>query len=475
MKVSNKFLTSVGMIALAGAMTGCTSLQSQMASYDGEIRACVEDGHWNAANRVIDNAQFKCEPYEMKDVEAWRKRERVGLKLAFAKSLTALVSEANTHYSQGDLLEGDKVRQKLKDRYFGGRDETESKDETVFSKLLRQDKGLDSGVPEELAPCLELAWINMLSDRNIARMIMAYNAFAKRIETIDVQGRKKSIKELDSIREGFKKVDKWKDKIDLFMEKLADPEIARWAPTDRSTYAQSIKKMEAVRGKVADSYKVKRWNTRVFDRKEEYKEIAGLKAVKDYEKAMQVLQSHDLIVRPTGLPGCIDFDDPAERTKVASGGLDSYMVKKLFASGLPGPRHVRRDARHGVLATLIVGRTIVDDLSNKRKLREAVRVAQLQARAEFVRYMNTEVSSETTKKESEEDDQFHSSFSSIMSSRAKADVSNLVLLAKGIYNDDVVVILGWREPALGNVTVVSPQKVDGEQNVEVSSSIGAYL
>lgn len=474
MKVGNSLLASTGLAVIVGVMTGCTSLQSQMGEYDSEIRAYAEDGRWNAANRVIDHAQFKCEPYEMKDVEDWRKRERMGLKLAFAKSLTAIVSEANAHYSQGDLSEGDKVRQKLKDRYFGGREEGDSENETIFSKLFKQDKSLDTGVPEELAPCLELAWINMLSDRNIARMIIAYNGFAKRIETNDVQGRKKSIKELDSIAEGFKKVGKWKDKIDLFMEKLADPEVARWAPTDRSTYAQSIKKMEAIRAKVAGSYNVKRWNTRVFDRKQEYQEIAGLIASEDYEKAMQMLQSHDLIVSPPDLPGCVDFDDQAERTKVASDKLSNYKAKKLFAD-LAGLRYVRRDARRGVLSTLIVGRTIVGDLSNKRKLREAVRVAQLQARAEFVRYMSTEVLSETTKKESEEDEQFHSSYSSVTSSRAKADVSNLVLLAKGICNDDVVVILGWRDPALGNVTVVSPQKVDGEQNIEVSPAFGAYL
>lgn len=475
MKTSQMLLSALGMVAVVCTMTGCASLQSQMGSYDSEIRACVEDGRWNAANRVIDHAQFKCEPNEMKDVEAWRKRERMSLKLAFAKSLNSMVSEANSHYSKGDIPTGDKVRQKLKDRYFGVQDENEAETGTVFSKLLKQDKGVDTGVPEELTPCLELAWINMLSDRNIARMIIAYNGFDKRIGTIDIQGGKKSIKELDSIAEGFKKVGKWKDKIDLFMEKLADPEIARWAPTDRSTYAQSIKKMEVVRNKVADRYKVKRWNTRVLDRKAEYKTIADLTAAKNYEQAMQILQTHDLLLKPIGLSECMDLDDVAERTKAASGELGSYMVKKLFSSDLSGVRYVRRTARNGVLSTLIVGRTIVDDLSSKRKLREAVRVAQLQARSEFVRYMNTTVSAETSSAKSLEDDEFHSSVKAVMTAKAKADVSNLVLLAKGIYNDDIVVILGWREPGLGNVTVVSPQKVDGEQNVEVSSSFGAYL
>ena len=477
-----KVVSKLGLIQISSAillccgMSACTSLQSQMSSYDSEIKACAEDGRWNAANRVIDHAQFKCEPYEMKDVEAWRKRERMGLRLAFAKSLTAIVSEANTHYSQGNLTEGDKVRLKLKDRYFGGRTEGDSDNETMFSKLFKQDKSLDTGVPEELAPCLELAWINMLSDRNIARMIIAYNGLAKRIEAIDVQGRKKSIKELDSIREGFKKVGKWKDKIDLFMEKLADPEIARWAPTDRSTYAQFIKKMESVRGKVADSYKVKRWNTCVFDRKEEYKEISELTAAGDYAKGMQILKSHDLLLSPIGLPGCVDFDDVTQRTKVVNGELSNYKLMEILNSGTNPRVDKRFDPRSGrLLSALIYACTIVDDPSDKRQRRAAVRVAQLQAQKYFVEDMEITVSSEMTKKESEEDDQFHSSFSSIVSSSAKADLSNLVLLVSGIYNDYVIVILGWRDPALGNVPVALPKKVDGELNIDVSSSFGAYL
>ena len=93
MKVGNSLLASTGLAVIVGVMTGCTSLQSQMGEYDSEIRAYAEDGRWNAANRVIDHAQFKCEPYEMKDVEDWRKRERMGLKLAFA--ITSLFTKGN--------------------------------------------------------------------------------------------------------------------------------------------------------------------------------------------------------------------------------------------------------------------------------------------------------------------------------------------------------------------------------------------
>lgn len=475
MKFGRFVVVSVGAAAVAGSVTGCASLQDQMGSYDSEVRSCMADGRWNAANRVIDHAQFKCEPYEMKDVEDWRKRERMSLKLAFAKSLTPLISEANSHYSKGDISGGDKVRQKMKSRYFGSCDEAESESGTLLSKFLKQDRDSDTGVPEALSPCLELAWVNMLSDRNIARMTVAYNGLAKKTEAIDVQGRKTSIKELDAIAEGLRKVGKWKDKIDLFMERLADPETSRWAPTDRSTYAQSIKKMEKVRDRTADLYKVKNWNTRVHDRRLEYGEIAGLTASGNYEEAMRLLQSHDLLLKPAGLPGCVDFDDLSERTKAASGELGRRMLMKILGSDLSGVRYVRRSAGSGAISTLIVGRAIVDDRSSKRKLREAVRVAQLQARSEFVRYMSTEVSDETTRRESEDDEQSHSSFSSVTSSRAKADVSNLVLLAKGICNDDVVVILGWRDPGLGNVSVVSPKKAEGGQDVEVSPSFGAYL
>ena len=124
-----------------------------------------------------------------------------------------------------------------------------------------------------------------------------------------------------------------------------------------------------------------------------------------------------------------------------------YMARKMLDSDDSGVGYVRRAARSGVLSALVVGRAIVDDPPNKRKLREAVRVAQMQARSEFVRWS--------------------------ASSRVKVD--DPVLLAHGVHNDHVVVILGWRDPELGNVTVVSPQKVDGEQNIEVSPSLGAYL
>lgn len=473
MKIQNTMFAILCLAVAVGSMTGCASLQSQMGSYDREIRSCMEDGRWNAASRVITHAQFDCEPHEMGEVEAWRNREHVCLKLVFAKSLVPMVAEANAHYSKGDILAGDKIRQKMKDRYFGGNYEMDKGREGVFESLMLHDADREVGLPEELVQCFDLAQNNMLSDRTVARMIRAYNGLTNRINAIDVKGRKKSVEELNSIDEGFKEIDKWKDEIDLFMGKLADPEISRWAYTDKSTYAQSIGKMEAVRRKVRDAYEIKHWNTRVLDRKAEYKSIIGMIEDGKYEQAMQMLQKHDPLFRPVGLAECVDFDDSAERARAASGELSIYMVKKLFSD--PQDVHIRYAPRNGVLSALIVGRTIVDDLLNKKELREAVRVARLQAESAFARHRNTEVFDKKMQEGCEDDERSHSSFSSETQSRAQAEVSNFVLLAKGIHNDEVVVIMGWRNPCLGNVTGSIPRSVAGEQNLDVSSSFGAYL
>ena len=71
------------MMAVACSMTACTSLQSQMNSYDSDICSQMDDGHWSAAKRIIETAQFKCEPSEQADVDAWRTREHLKMKNTF--------------------------------------------------------------------------------------------------------------------------------------------------------------------------------------------------------------------------------------------------------------------------------------------------------------------------------------------------------------------------------------------------------
>ena len=465
-----------GMVFLCCVMTACTSLQSQMASYDGAIRLNMERGKWNAAEHLIRTASFQIEPYEQDDVLAWRKREFMLLKSAFMKNLMSTVVEANSCYSKGAFADGDKIRQSLRDRYFGGqRDSGKDDSETRLEEWLTQDGGSETGVPEILAPCLQLAWVNMLSDRNIARMSVAFSGYLKRIDEIDVNGGKEAIKKFDVIAEGFRKINKWKDKIDLFMEMLADPETARWAPVDRSTYAQSIKSMEAIRSLVAVKYKVKRWNTRVNDRRHDYEKVAQLTATKDYGAAMRILSSHDQIIKPMGVEGVLEFDDQAERSRVASEGLGEAVVRQIFESGLSGVQYHRRTAQRSMISMLIVGRTPIDDKSNKRKLREAGRVAQMQARAEFVRYMNTSVASIAEMRQHESDGLSHEEFNSVNKEDAQAEVSNLVVLATGVDGDEVVIILGWRTPDIGTITPAPMRRVAGERNLTISPSVGAYL
>ena len=52
-------------------------------------------------------------------------------------------------------------------------------------------------------------------------------------------------------------------------------------------------------------------------------------AAHDYDGAMQVLSSHDWIIQPVGLEGALDFDDQAERVKIASSGLGEYQARQI--------------------------------------------------------------------------------------------------------------------------------------------------
>ena len=468
----SKIVAIATMVAVACSMTACTSLQSQMNSYDSDIRSQMNDGHWNSAKRIIDTAQFKCEPTEQTEVDAWRKREHIQMKNAFAKTLQPTVDKARELYLGGSFAEGEKVRQSLKERFYGNQGGSEPV--KLLSLKLFDAGGAESGIPECLAPCVELAWVQMLSDRNIARMITAYKGYYKQAAGIDVNGGKKSIKQFDAIAAGYKKVEKWKDKIDLFMEKLADPETRRWTPIDRSQYALVIKKMEAARDEFLKVYRTKRWNTRVLDRKQDYKRVAEMTAAHDYDAAMQVLSSHDWIIQPVGLDGALDFDDQAERAKIASSGLGEYQARQI-AKLDAGVRYHRYDVRRSMIAALVVGRAHVDDIRDRRKLREAGRVAQMQARSEFVRYLGTSISAVTQKTASEVDDVFHQSFSSENKEKAEAEVSNLVVLATGVDGEDVVIVLGWRDPDLGMITPAPMHRVEGAGNFTVSPSVGAYL
>ena len=458
--------TFFGMAVLCSMITACASLDSQMSSYDSEVRSNIEKERWNAAERVIRTAEFKCEPNEQPEVTTWRRRENILLKSMFMKSLTNTVAEAKACYARGAFGEGDQVRQTLRDKYFGGQVEPVKGD---------PDKGRDTGIPDALVPCVKLAWMNILSDRNIARMSATYSELDKRVDGIDVNGRKESIDKLDAIAMEFEATERLKDKIKLFMEMLAEPETMLWAPIDRSTYSRSIKKMEKMRSEFTKKYNVQRWNTRVIDRRLDYERLAQLTAAKDYNAAMRLLASHDLIVKPKGLEGALDFNDPAERARIASEGLGEAFVKQIFETRLSGVRYPRRSEGRGLVSALIVGRTYVEDKGNRRKLREAGRVAQLQARAEFVRFLKSSIKYRGDEEVKLVNDEASESHQFRTSEEAEAEVSNLIVLATGIDGDEVVFILGWRDPRIGTISPAPMHRVTGEQNLTVSSSVGAYL
>ena len=469
-----KVMPALQVVTVAGLsciLAACTSLQSQMNSFDGDMRSCAGREQWHSAYKVVTGAQFECEPHEEPQIEEWRKAEIVQLKALFSRSLQSTVNEANSYYSKGDLANGDKVRQGLKEKYFGGKVNDE------VARMLPQwvaGGNAESGIPECLTPCMELALVQMLSDRNLSRMIRAFRGYIKRIEGIDVNGGKKSIKEFDGIADSFKKVFRWKDKVDLFMKKLADGDTPRWSAIDRSTYALQIGKMEAVRNQLLVAYRTKRWNTRVADRKADYAKIAKYNAIKDYRSAIQLMNSHDVIIMPTGLVGAVDFDDQAERAAVASGGLVTEIVKGLFESRQTGVLCPRK-SRKGIYSVLVIGRApIKGDKSIKKNLRDAERSAQMQAWSEFAQFIETSIEVESSKI-SLEDGRSDERFKSVSRARSKADVSNLVTIATGVDGDEVVMILGWRDPEAGNITPSPMCRMSGFENFILSPSVGAYL
>jgi hypothetical protein len=214
-----------------------------------------------------------------------------------------------------------------------------------------------------------------------------------------------------------------------------------------------------------------------MDRKKDYEEVSQLSNSKNFNAAMRILSSHDWIIKPTGLEGTLELDDMAERAKVASEGLGDAIIKQIFNSGLQGVQYHRKDPRRSILSMFIVGRTYVEDTKNRRKLREAGRVAQMMARAEFVRYLNTAIEASAESRMTEEDEVFHNSFKSITRERAQAEVSNLTVLATGVdyEKSEVVFILGWRNPDMGMITPIPMRRVEGEKNLTISPSVGAYL
>ena len=89
--------------------------------------------------------------------------------------------------------------------------------------------------------------------------------------------------------------------------------------------------------------------------------------------------------------------------------------------------------------------------------------------------MNTSIAASSESSVNLEDDKAHESFQDVTKERAQAEVSNLVVLATGVDGDEVVVILGWRDPEIGMITPAPMRRVPGDKNFTVSPSVGAYL
>lgn len=453
-----------GVVVMVGSllMTACQSLQSQMSDYDGEIRSHIKDGEWNAAFNLAMNAEFDCKPHEKPLIASWRNKEVLNLKSSFSKVLSVTVKKARSEYESGDLAAGDLIRETLKDHCYGGNTGA------VSGKS-------DAGLPACLEPCVTLAKQEMLSDRTLARMTATFNELSEETMKVDEKGRKASLRELEAILQKFYAADELKSSVSSFLTALNKGDVPKWSATDKDSYKGCVDRMRDVRKRFVSGFLARRWNIQVYDRKLDYCQVEELTAAEKYADAIRLLAVQEPIFKPRNVSGTADFDDQAERTRVVSGALSQYMVRQLFGSGMSGVQHFRRDGKT-LYSVLVVARAqISGDPNVKRNFRMASRLAQVQARTEFINFLKSSISTESKLElcsSSETGDK--SDYSEVSVVKAEEEVSNLILVALGRDGDECVVILGWRDPRGGSIAPAQMTTIPGME-LTISPTVGDYL
>ena len=452
---TNRLAAIAAVCGLSCLFTACASLQGRMDHYDAKIQSKMRGGNWNEAKRIIETADFGEYSVERTAIENWRRREDRLLKHGFAKHLQPKVDAARDLYMRGAFNEGDKCRDWLNDE--------------------------QSGIPEALHPCIDLARSQMSSDRALAEMTMAYTGYRDEVEQIDVNDGKEAVRRLEAIDMKREEVEGKTAEVARFKEALAAAVSQRWAPMDAVQYEDKARPMEKARGEFTALYNTRWWNASVLDRKNDYRRVKELIASGKCEEAKRLFMSLAWLIPPEGLQDGIEFDDLAERARIVGKGIGDMVVQEIVDSGLPGVHYPHRDARRRVISVLVVGRAPVGRGADQRQRREAGRAARLQASAEFARFLNASVQSKSQMSVSETDGEMHGNFNTATRESTEAKVSNLIVVATGLHrtqagDDEVVYILGWRDASYGGT--IAPEKMirdDGSANLFISPSIGAYL
>ena len=424
-----------------------------------EIKNLANAGHWRQAEDLT-NIQFK-DYYA--SLNNWRAREQRALRHRFANSLQIYAISAYELYQNGNESKGNEIRAEMEQKYNG----SDNADEIV-SKVLE--------------PCLKLVMAQMDSLNAIATMKNGFQNLIGQVEEINVNDGKDALMKLNEISTEFKKYEKLSSITYTFMNMLKKEDNAGWAPINSKTYSDTfIRPMELVKKEVVEKYRLKRWYVRVIDRRADYAEVEKLLRSGDLNEAYQILKKHEPLLPPEELKNANVFDDQSEREKVLSGPLGESIVKGIFdnktSSGVRGVRRIMPG--NSIYSLLAVGRVEVENLQNRANLRNAQRQAMTQARAAFVQFMETQVSSKTKHSTSMIDDEASEKFESKTVLSSDATIQGLILVATGLCtNDDtneVVVIMGWRIPEAGNIIPAPMHKHSDNQDFSVSPSAGAFL
>lgn len=451
-------------------IAGCTTtpLRDQMKKWDDEIQIALKESlpanqRWNAAYGVMRKATFEIEAdYDREQVEGWRRKWDWDIRRSYLENLRPALVQVRDAWEDGsrggerlNLAAGDAARKNL---------------------LMRMDGELPAALKGE---CMPLVDLRMGSDRNLARMKNAYRNLIDRLAEVDLQGGSASVKKIDEILANAQKVGKWHDKVDEFMKRLSERHVVAWANERPATYKRDcVAPMEGLRDRLFRTGRVNRWAAVVNARKADYRKVAEFTEAGRIDQAMKVLASHDVITRPPdleGVPGTVDFNDVLARNVVANGKLGREVIRKMMLGGLSGVQYVRR-AHRGPCSVLVIATAPFDEtIARQQRNRRAFKVATQSARQAYSQYIKTFIDSVTRSEVELQNGESFEAFKDRVEAVSKMTLNNMVLLARCVKEDEVVVVLGWRDPELGTPIPGELEEVDGDLPMEISPAVGAYL
>jgi hypothetical protein len=218
------------------------------------------------------------------------------------------------------------------------------------------------------------------------------------------------------------------------------------------------------------------WYKSVKTRREQYSKIESLVNEKKFDEAIKILSETSERLTKPDIKGLSDYDDDQERAALLSGDLGMLIVYQIFNSGMSGVQHYRLTSDGELLSVIVVGRAHINHSDKKTTIaiREAVNRAEIEARNEFAKFLKVRQTSLETSKINYNGEKVEESYKSATSLETTTIISGMILLAKGVHEDEVVCIMGWQSPQ-NRINTIMPMKIFQKKEFSISPSIGFFL